>query len=79
MVLSRTIVLRLSMISDREIWQAADVMVKRYGDGAMIEAVARADRLLAEGDLAGCEIWHRALNAIERLHAKAPGDGEAVH
>jgi hypothetical protein len=29
--------------------------------------------------MAGCEVWHRILNAIERLQAKAPGDGEGVH
>jgi hypothetical protein len=28
--------------------------------------------------MAGTETWHRVLNAIERLQAKAPGEGEAV-
>ena len=39
----------------------------------------RADRLLDEGDMAGAERWHRILNAIERLQAKAPTEGEKVH
>lgn len=39
----------------------------------------RADRLLDDGDMAGAETWHRILNAIERLQARAPSDGEAVH
>jgi hypothetical protein len=34
-----------------------------------------AGQLLDEGDLA----WHRILNAIERLQAKAPAEGEKVH
>jgi hypothetical protein len=28
---------------------------------------------------AGAEAWHRILNAIERLQAKAPAKGEKVH
>jgi hypothetical protein len=28
--------------------------------------------------MAGCEVWHRILNAIERLKAKAPAEGETV-
>jgi hypothetical protein len=29
--------------------------------------------------MAGAETWHRTLNAIERLQAKAPAEGEKVH
>jgi hypothetical protein len=29
--------------------------------------------------MAGAETWHRILNAIERLQAKAPADGDKVH
>jgi hypothetical protein len=41
----------------------------------MIEAAERADQLLDEGDMAGAETWHRILNAIEWLRAKAPEGG----
>jgi hypothetical protein len=67
------------MIHDRDVWAAALLMVKRYGDDAMLAAAARADQLLEDGDTAGAETWHRILNAIERLQAKAPADGEGVH
>ena len=53
------------MNSDRDVRQAALLIVKRYGDDAMLEATQRADQLLAEGDMAGAETWHRIL--IERL------------
>jgi hypothetical protein len=66
------------MISDREIWAAASVMVKRYGDDAMIEAAERADQLLEEGDMAGAETWHRILNAIGRLQARRRRRGEGA-
>jgi hypothetical protein len=29
--------------------------------------------------LTSAETWHRILNAIERLQAKAPAEGEKVH
>ena len=38
------------MIDDRDVWAAALLMVKRYGDDAMGEAAARADQLLEDGD-----------------------------
>ena len=45
--------------------------------------LGRADQLLDEGDMAGAETWHRILNAIERLQAKAPRDerlrGQGAH
>jgi hypothetical protein len=53
-------------------------MVRRYGADAMLEAAARADKLLEDGDMAGASVWHRILNAIERLQATKPRDGETV-
>jgi hypothetical protein len=55
------------------------LLVKRYGDDAMIEASERADQLLEEGDMVGAETWHRILDAIERLQAQKPAEGEKVH
>jgi triphosphoribosyl-dephospho-CoA synthetase len=63
------------VISDRDDWAAALLIVKRYGDDAMLEASERADQLLEDGDMAGAETWHRILDAIERLQAKAPAEG----
>jgi triphosphoribosyl-dephospho-CoA synthetase len=67
------------VIPDRDVWQAAVLLVKRYGNEAMLEAAQRADQVLDEGDMAGAETWHRILDAIERLHAKAPAEGEKVY
>jgi len=54
-------------------------MVKRYGDDAMREAAARARKLIADGDMDGCATWQRIGEAIERLQAEAPAEGEATH
>jgi hypothetical protein len=69
----------LALIDDRDVWQAAVLIVKRYGDDAMLEAAERAYQLQDEGDMAGVAVWHRILNAIEQLQAKAPAEGEKVH
>jgi hypothetical protein len=47
------------VIPDRDVWQAAVLLVKRYGEDAMLEAAERADLLLDEGDMAGAETWRR--------------------
>jgi hypothetical protein len=57
------------MLSETDIWRAALLMVKRYGDDAMREAEARAEQFQEDGDMAGAETWHRIPNAIERLQA----------
>jgi hypothetical protein len=67
------------MIPERDVWYAVVLMAKRYGDDAMLEAAARADQLQEDGDWQGAVVWHRILNAIERLQATAPADGEVTH
>lgn len=67
------------MISEREIWQCAQLMVKRYKADAMTEAALRADRLLEDGDMAGAATWHRIIDCIERLQATKPAEGEQVN
>ncbi len=67
------------MISDLDLWRAANVMIKRYGDGAATEAAMRADEFLDQGILDGQRLWMRIMQAIEELQRERPRDGEAVH
>jgi hypothetical protein len=41
------------MIPDIDIWRCAALMTRHYGDTADIDAAAKADALLAEGDTEG--------------------------
>jgi hypothetical protein len=66
------------MNSDRDIWAAVLLMCERYGADAMLEAAARADQRLEDDDMAGAAVWHRILNAIERLQATKPAEGEQL-
>ncbi len=61
------------MISDREFWQAANAMIKRYGEDAAGEAEFRADQLLVEGHAEGYTVWRRIMAAVEGLSETEPG------
>ena len=67
------------MISDLEIWRAAQATIEQYGDGAALHAAQRADELLAAGDIEGRAVWHRIESAIDELCRTAPGHGDGVH
>ncbi len=67
------------MISNLDLWHAVQVLIKRYGDGAAIEAAMRADEFLDKGNLDGQRLWIRIMQAIKKLQRDRPGDGEAVH
>ncbi len=69
----------MTLVSDLDIWRAAQVMVKRYDDGAAIEAAMRADEFLDQGNLDGERVWIRIVRAIEELQRDQPQDGEAMH
>ncbi len=67
------------MISDLDLWRAAQVMVKRYGKDAATEAAMRADEFLDQGIIDGQRLWMRIIQAIEELQRERPTEGEAVH
>jgi len=41
------------MIPDIDIWRCANMMMKRYGRDAALEAAQRADALIEKGDMGG--------------------------
>ncbi len=67
------------MIPDIDIYRVANLLVKRHGQDAPIEAAMRADAMLEKGDLDGYAVWKRILRAVEELQGTAPKPGEAVH
>ncbi len=67
------------MIPDLDIHRTANLLVKRHGDDAPIEAAMRADAMLDKGDLEGYAVWKRILRAVGELQGTEPKSGEAVH
>jgi len=60
------------VISEIEIWRAANLLLKRYGDKAGAEGTARADALAAAGDRDGEAIWRRITHAVAQLANNTP-------
>lgn len=67
------------MISDIDLWRAADILIKRYGDDAPIIAAQRADEMLAIGDVEGQLVWKRVLAAVNDLQRAKPAVNERQH
>jgi Family of unknown function (DUF6961) len=61
-----------SMIPEIDIWRAATLMLRRYGDNALEESATRADQLEAEGDPEGASTWRWIARAIEQLVNTTP-------
>jgi hypothetical protein len=60
------------VISELEIWRAANLLLKRYGDKAGAEGTARADALADAGDRKGEAVWRRITQAVAQLANKTP-------
>ncbi len=61
------------MIPDLDIYRSAQVLVRRCGEDAPIEAAMRADAMLDKGDLDGFSVWKRILWAVGELQRVEPG------
>jgi hypothetical protein len=64
---------------DRDIWTAANLMVRRHGDDAAPMAAKRAEELAAGGDVEGYTVWKRILAAVAELTRTTPAKGERVN
>ena len=62
------------MIPEIDIWRAAQLMLKRYGDQALKESAARATELTLADDDDGAAPWHRIMEAITQLANTTPRD-----
>jgi hypothetical protein len=60
------------LIPEIDIWRAAQLMLKRYGDNAVEESAARANELALAGDQDGAATWRRIMAAVEQLANKTP-------
>jgi len=58
-------------LTERDIWATANLMLKRFGDDALIECAMRVDALNAEGDIQGAAIWRRILASTKVLSGRA--------
>ena len=55
------------MIPEIDIWRAATLMLKRYGEKALDESATRAEELAAQDDYNGAAVWRRIADAVGQL------------
>jgi len=60
------------VIPEIDIWRAATLMLKRYGEKALEQSATRADELAADGDPDGADTWRRITAAVEQLANTVP-------
>jgi len=57
------------MISDLDIYRAANLVINRHGRDAVIEAARMIDRMLELGDVEGGDLWRRIRRAVGIVEA----------
>jgi hypothetical protein len=57
---------------ERDIWIAANEMIKLYGEDAIVRAAMRADGLARQDDEDGYRVWKRIAAAIRELQDSEP-------
>jgi len=62
------------LISDRDIYRTANVMIREFGSEAHLQATMRADEFLEKGDMDGQRTWLRIIKAIEELRSTDRGN-----
>jgi len=60
------------VIPEIDIWRAATLMLKRYGEKALEQSATRADELAADGDHDGADTWRRITAAVVQLANTTP-------
>ena len=53
------------MVPDRDIWRAANLLIRKHGIDAELEAAKRADLMRNRGDDEGRPLWAQIRRAIE--------------
>ncbi|MSO92222.1 MAG: hypothetical protein EXQ86_02335 [Rhodospirillales bacterium] len=55
------------MATNSEIYRAADLLIKEFGELAAVGAVVKVDQFEREGNVEGHAVWTRILKAVEEL------------
>ncbi len=68
------------MPDEIDIYRSAKLLIDQHGEDAPIFAAMQADKRMEAGDIDGCAVWKRVIQAIkELLDQKPPDDGKSIH
>ena len=63
-----------------DIYRSTKPLIDQHGEDAPIHAAMQADKRMEAGDLDGCAVWKRVIQAIKELLDQKPlGDEESIH
>ena len=62
----------MPLISDKDIYRSANLLIDQHGDDSSFEASTKADAFLESGDLDGQRVWLRILKAIKDIQNATP-------
>jgi hypothetical protein len=63
------------MVTGKEIWDSARLLIERHGAEASTRAAAKAEQLAIKGNFEGQRTWVRIRTAIEWLQDTSRGGG----
>ena len=64
------------VLSDLDIYRAANLLIQRHGRDAAVEAGRLVDLMLGRGDMEGRQVWPRIRRAIVQLQAVQTGPSQ---
>ena len=67
------------MIDNVDVFHAANMLIKQFGEDAPIRAAQRADEMLEQGDIDGLAAWKRILATVNELLDKERPEDASLH
>ena len=65
-------------VSDKDVWIAANQLIKMFGEDASLIAAQRADKAIEAGDPFNEKLWTRVTAAVRELQ-RSPSNEEALN
>lgn len=65
-------------IADIDIYRAAQMVIKKHGDAALLESMKKEQALSSKGDIEGARVWHKISDAIEWMQMPSELMGDTV-
>ena len=62
-----------SRVSDKDVWRAAQAMIKLHGNDGLAYAETRAEQFASQGADDGAAVWRRCAVAIGQLNKAESG------
>ena len=67
------------MISDPEIWRAAQLIIELHREDALLVAAQRFVEFVDADDVSGAAVWKGVMQAVDELQRIKPKVGEKVN